>query len=142
MAEGLRVYLCARWSRRKWMRQVARELEELGFEVVSTWHDLDGPNIGNDELMTDRALLACHLIPRCHLFIYFANKRGCAYPGGAEHSEYARAYDVGGGLSSPSILHVGEKAQLWHWLPGIEFFEDWDACKAQLALLAAKPEAQ
>jgi len=131
----MKIYLAGRWSRYNFIRSCAVELRNIGFEVVSTWHDeARSANLVDDETMRQCAIRAVNQINRCTIFVYFANPRYHRYAGGAEHSEYAHAI-----VNGCTVLHIGERTQLWHWLPDVTVLDSWSECKAQLQIVGQAP---
>ena len=121
----MRVYLASRFGRRKEMRKYATDLGNLGHSVTSGWvfeeahdgldatlgkgtHDDFWQQIGEDDALD---------ILGSDMLIQFTD--GVRSPGGKDFElGYAYRLDL-------DIMVVGPRVHPFHYLPGVEVFNDW-----------------
>lgn len=125
---GERVYLAARYSRHPEMREKADDLRAMGYVVEVAWilgdHEmLEGEvNYGGkaegfagDDV---RDLVAADIV------ISFTEHPGAKSRGrGGRHVEFGMAAALG-----KRLVVVGPRENVFHWLPGVEQFDEWSWC--------------
>jgi hypothetical protein len=109
------VYLAARFGRRDEMRLIADELRDVGFVVTSRWLDSPEQLSAADLAQPDRAARLARMdlfdVARADVCIAFTEPHGQTTTGrGGRHTELG----------------------IFHCLPEIEQFEDWDGAKQHL----------
>jgi hypothetical protein len=128
----LRVYLAAHYARRDEIREYADELKAKGVEVISSWLYERG-NIPDDpEGWTKNALGDADDVRVCNCLVMFTapglgtagvgEKRYHA-PQGA-HSELGMAL-----ILRHWIMLVGQKTQIFHYMPGVVAYEKWETVR-------------
>ncbi len=148
----MRIYLAARYSKREELCGYRAELESLGHIVTSRWlngkHQISdsGKPIGDhgealvegdaggdspeaaalrrsfaEEDMADVAGAEC--------IISFTEPPRSNASRGGRHVEFGLAI----GLNIGRFITVGYRENLFHWLPGVEFYPDWETAKFHLA---------
>jgi hypothetical protein len=130
----MKVYLAARYSRFPEMQKYAKELLEMGHVVTSRWI------LGDHELRAHGDAEADHWAPLWALgdyddlcvaetIISFTEPPGDV-PGrgrGGRHVEHGIALALG-----KCCIVVGYRENVFHWLPQVAFYPQWDACLAAL----------
>lgn len=117
---GMRVYLCGAFQHQEEMRERRNWLEEFGYEVCSSWidvdfHEDDGLVADDFGLMPRRASVYAHRdlreIDRCDLLVCFTEPEGSKYTRGGRHVELGYAQALG-----KMIVVVGREETIFHCL--------------------------
>lgn len=130
-----RVYLASRFARRAELKAVAAQLTSHGFEVTSRW--LDSPNpLSQHDLDAGAAAAFAEMdledLRRADLCIAFTESADHPSPGrGGRHAELGIALGLG-----LEVLLVGPREHVFHALPEIRQFANWDGPDGALAALA------
>lgn len=122
----MRIFLSSRYSRREEMRSVAAELHRLGHTVTSRWIHTDWqPPEGESqsshappELREEYALKDRDDLLAADCCIAFTEGPGGGGRGG-RHVEFGMAAARG-----KRLIVVGHRENIFHHLPGVEFFKD------------------
>lgn len=121
----MKIYLASRYSSKPEMEDHARELRSHGIEVTSRWlEEPHSPNsqIGDvsEELMRGYARLDIEDIEAAHVLVFFSVDPTTPTVRGGRHVEfgYAMALDK-------TILVVGPKENIFHFLPSVHFVTNW-----------------
>lgn len=131
----MNVYLAARYERREELAAYALDLPPLGHVVTSRW--LDGSHGESYRAITDSQRRAAAVedladISQSDLFVAFTGSGGR----GGRHVETGVAI----ALSLPVWL-VGEPENVFHFLPGVSHFSDWEAVKRTLSPIDVEAKA-
>jgi hypothetical protein len=129
-----KIYLAARYSAQQKMRGVRDVLTGLGFEVTSSWIDVDDhgvDGIGPDEMNTDPERCAPHAqldvgdVLRADTVIVFTQWPSST---GGRHVELGIALGA-----EKKVIVVGRRENIFQTLPQIDWYPDW----SQLAMALA-----
>jgi hypothetical protein len=129
----VKVYISARYSRKHEVADMARMLEQRGFEITSTWHKEDhAPDVqlvdvnpGRLKAYARRDLVEVRL---CEVFLFLSESDQAYNRRGGRHVEfgYALGYRKG-------IAVIGPRENIFHHIPGVyhhkdldEFIEEWN----------------
>ena len=123
----MKVYLAARYHRLGELRRYADELQRMGHSVTSRWLKANSPASGSlDE--PEWAELAQHDVEDAMaadaVVLFAEGERG---GGGGRHVEFG----IGLGLGKRLIV-VGRAEHLFHTLPAVEVYRDWEAAISAL----------
>jgi hypothetical protein len=123
-----RIYLAARYSRNAEMRGVRDVLEALGHEVTSRWIDQRGGNLleslvaaelnANPDGCAQYAAIDVDDLTRAETVISFTSAEGGGK--GGRHIEFGLALGLG-----KHLVIVGPRENVFHTLPGTEWYPDW-----------------
>jgi nucleoside 2-deoxyribosyltransferase len=120
----MKIYLASRYSRFPEMQGYRAELESLGHTVTSRWidgHQLDDSHL-SPELekirfaQEDRA----DLIDADCVISFTEEPRTLSTSRGGRHVEFGMAIAL-----DKRVIVVGHRENVFHSLPGVEFFESW-----------------
>lgn len=132
---NMRIYLAARYSRHPEMRELGTKLNRAGFDITSRWiggnHELR--DAGQEE--AERVRFAAENfedITKSDCIISFTetpdSAREAARPSkGGRHAEFG----IGLAFNKRMIL-VGPREHIFHWLPNVEVYPDFDTLLVQL----------
>ena len=128
----MKIYLAARYSDKVIIAARKRELEAMGYDVVSTWTDEpDSPQVNlsdvADLVLTIYAARDCEEIRSADMMIFFSISPLEATKRGGRHVEFGMALSLG-----KKMLVCGPKENIFHYLPLIEQFDTWDQVKKRL----------
>lgn len=134
-----RVYLAARYSRHPEMAQYADGLRSIGIDVTSRWINGDHDYRGEQSPSTDRLRFAQEDwddLLSADTVISFTEEPGRAAGRnrGGRHVEFGVALALG-----KRCIVVGYRENVFHELPAIEFYPDFDA--VLVALLGCADDA-
>lgn len=114
------------------MEAYAKELRKCGVEVTSRW--LEEPHsptsqIGDvsDELMREYAITDLEDIQAADILVFFSVDPKTPTVRGGRHVEFGYAL----GLKKP-ILVVGPQENIFHFLPQVQFVNNWDSALEHL----------
>lgn len=136
----MKVYLAARYSRHPEMQGYAQGLREMGYEVTSRWiygsHQvmLDGEPLGPDRerlfeeghpsMLAQRQEFAQHdwddLLAADIVISFTERPRNPSTSRGGRHVEFGAALALG-----KVCLVVGWRENVFHCLPGVQFYPTW-----------------
>lgn len=138
----MNVYLCARFARRVELRRYAADLERDGHTVTSAWIWIGDE--ASDETFLEwapddekRRAAEEDYVDLCaaDCLIAFTNPPG-SYRGGARHVE------LGLGIAmEKTVILVGPREHLMHWLPVVVQRESWEAARLLVGSLALRGHA-
>src|SRR5713226_6452736 len=117
----MRIYIAARYSRRAEMAAQAGILRAAGHEVTSRWlveHNVEWTG-GHDPQWEEISLGDIEDIDSAEVVISFTHPRGTPVTGGGRHVEFGYAYAKG-----KKLIIVGPRENVFHHLPGVEFYQD------------------
>lgn len=128
------VYLASRYSRKEEMREHAFELRSFGSRVTSSWLDEtyeSGINITDltNDVNRDIAEVDLSDITSSDVLIFFAEDQNNQPPRGGRHVEFG--YALANGLT---IYVIGEKENIFHYLPNVKEFPTWESFVAEVYL--------
>lgn len=114
------VYLAGRYDRREELLGYSRELESMGYEIVSTWLDGYHDGLPNDIIANDdyADLLDAEIV------IHFTETPEAGYNRGGRHVEFGLTYQI-----ALRIIIVGPRENVFHWLPDVEQYNSWEEAK-------------
>lgn len=144
----MKIYLAARYSRREELCRYREQLEAAGHTITSGWLDgqhqldVDGRPIGDhgESLIEGTGYGAERAAERMRIrfasgdltdlrsascVISFTEPPNSPYSRGGRHVEFGVAV-----AQRKSLVVVGYRENLFHYLPGIRFFADWEECLA------------
>lgn len=107
----MRIYLAATYSRYPEMLEIAERLSRLGYEITSRW--IEG--LHNDLPAVQCATDDINDVLRADTVLFFTPADGQGKGKGGRHTEFGFAYGM-----QKRILIIGERENVFHWLPGIE----------------------
>jgi nucleoside 2-deoxyribosyltransferase len=117
------VYIAGRFNKREEFREHAAELRAAGIEVTAQW--LEAPD---DEEWRLAAIRDIKDIDRSEIVVNFIEPKGSANVGGGRHWECGYAYAKG-----KLVILVGPDEEIvFHTLPGVYHFYNWDAARRVL----------
>lgn len=127
------VYLAARYSRQTEMREVARELEDMGYEMSCRWisgdHQIkDG--LCPDEELQERirfALEDYHDVVASNIIISFTEVPRSSTTRGGRHVEFG----IGLGIHK-RLVNIGPRENIFHYLPQVEVYDSWEQARTYL----------
>lgn len=126
----MRWYLAAQFARQEEMRRKAAQLQESGQEVTSRWIYSGGAvRDMTDEERENQAISHMEDIVKSDGIIIFTKDDEGAYPSlGGRHVEF------GAGLgTNKTMVVVGPRENIFHWLPNVQVFETFEAFLATLS---------
>lgn len=140
MSEKPSVYLAASYARRRELCGYARDLQAHGFKVTSRWldenHDAEDDGIrssdatkSRDARFADRDL---DDIYASDVLIAFTEPAGSPYARGGRHVETGIAIAV-----HKRLVVVGPRENVFHCLPGVTVFRDWEEVMRNIHTLEA-----
>ncbi len=132
----LNIYLAARYSRNAEMRLYRDEIINIGHKVISRWIDQHGGNLLEsfvaEKLNSDPAYCSKFAnidiqdMQNADIIISFTSKDGGGK--GGRHFEFGWSI----GMKKLNVI-VGPREHIFHTLPEIQHFTNWDDCKKWLA---------
>lgn len=118
----MKIYLCARYSRRDELRGVRDSLQRAGHEVTARWLDTEweggdgrGSSAAPPEYREEFARKDMEDVRAADCLIAFTEVPGSGGRGG-RHVEYGMAV-----AWKKRLIVVGHRENLFHHLPGVEF---------------------
>lgn len=135
-----RVYLASRFARRDEMRRIAAELDRDGFVVTSRWLSSPLPlaqsDLTDEGRAGDLALMDLEDLRTADICIAFTEGSDNLAAGrGGRHTELGIAVALG-----QRVVLVGPREHVFHCLPGIEQFPDWQAARPELRATAQRQD--
>ncbi len=129
----MNVYLASRYARREEMQAVAADLQQMGHTVTSRWingsHELEDHPAPEDRRRLAQEDMLDILDANCLISFTEQPRASGESPGrGGRHVEFGIAL---GGCTMRLIV-VGWRENVFHWLPRVEFFPDWQGAKEAL----------
>ena len=129
------IYLAARYSRRSEVKAYAIQLHELGYAITSRWLDgvsiLTSDGLSEEAPYPDRVRLAEQdwqdllVADTCISF---------TEPPRASHTRGGRHVELGGAIAlGKRVIVVGHRENVFHCLPAIEFYSNWQDCFQMLS---------
>lgn len=127
----MNIYIAARYSRKDEAQDLAHDLVDLGHSIASTWiYQVE------DEMLYEQGPGAAGRFARkdltevaaCELLVALSEEESNPWGRGGRHVEFGYALGL-----KKSIIVIGPKENLFHYLPGITHFattlEFIDDCK-------------
>lgn len=133
IGEGvMRVYLAARYSRREELAAYADELRALDIEVTSRWltgaHNAPSEDDNKNAIWQQYAIDDVEDVLAADTVVSFTETPLTPTLRGGRHVEYGIAAHAG-----KRLVLVGERENIFHWLPGVECYPTWQDAKVALA---------
>lgn len=121
----MKVYLAGRYSQKEEIKRKAKELEQLGIEVTSSWlEEPHSPQIGLKELREEDARLYAQQdiadIYRADLVILFTVDPETPTVRGGRHFESGFAEGAG-----RQLVICGPRENVFHYLPYVRQYATW-----------------
>lgn len=134
---GSRIYLAARFARREELREIAEELAKAGARVTSRW--LDESPLRDWELGNARAATLAEMdfgdLRSADVCIAFTEGGEGPSGRGGRHAELGIALAL-----NLRVIVVGPREHVFHCLPAVEQYPDWERARQALAgPIAAQP---
>lgn len=133
----MNVYLAARYSRRVELNHYRNDLARIGFTVTSRWingnHQVADQSLSSEADPEERERFAVEDwqdLMDADICISFTEAPRATASRGGRHVEFGAALAAG-----KTCLVVGHRENVFHCLPGVAFFETWDACLENLNVL-------
>ena len=132
----MKIYLASRYSRFAEMRGYREELEGAGHTVTSRWingdHQIDDQGLSIQAKEAERVRFAQEdrddlLAADC--VVSFTEAPRSSNSRGGRHVEHGMALALG-----KRVVVVGHRENVFHCLPEVEFYGQWGAAKAALAV--------
>jgi hypothetical protein len=142
----MKIYLASRYSRNAEMRNYRDELVAMGHEVTSRWIDLHAGSVSfvsaealaiQDKSFTPEQLSATPELCSAYAVADWADldradtvvSFTCGSGGkGGRHVEFGIAL-----ASAKRVIVVGPREHVFHTLPEVEYFKDWESCRKVFA---------
>lgn len=128
----MKIYLASRFGRQAEMREVAERLRLLGHEVTSRWLTEEFSDGGRQEVTEDdKAKWASYDFVDVQIadaIISFTEPPGGCGRGG-RHVEHGLAL-----AWHKLIIVVGYRENVFHWLPGVRFYETTEQMLESLSI--------
>lgn len=116
----MRVYLAARFSRMPEMAEYAKQLRADGITVTSRW--VDGAEAGITRVCN--AIMDYGDVAAADVVLSFTEAHGSENAGGGRHTEFGMGVALG-----KRMIIVGEQEQIFHHLPGVRQFKEFQAAR-------------
>lgn len=133
---SVKIYLAARYSRREELCGYRAELEALGHRVTSRWlngnHQIDDAGLSAEAAQEERVRFASedwNDLMAADWCISFTETPRSSNSRGGRHVEFGAALATG-----KVCVVVGPRENVFHCLPGVEWFPDWTAFATDLRL--------
>lgn len=127
-----RVYLAARFARQAELREVAAELRAAGVEVTSRWLGSERALRSEDLDAHGRAAQLAQMdfedLTSANVCIAFTEDSRAPTGRGGRHTELGIALALG-----MRVILVGPREHVFHCLPSVEHYPDWEAARVGLA---------
>lgn len=127
----MRIYLAARYSRIRELREYRNEIENLGHIVTSTW--LDGEHEATDtDMLANVGLAGKHAmedvldVMRSDCLISFTEVPKTETRGG-RHAEFGIAVAM-----RKRLILVGPMEHIFHCLPEVEVYNSWEEMRVKV----------
>lgn len=143
----LKIYLAARYSRREELCIYRAELQALGHTVTSRWlngdHQVDDKGLSAQAHESERVRFATEDwddLMAADCCISFTEIPRSERTRGGRHVEFGGAMAAG-----KRCIVIGPRENVFHCLPSVEYFQDWDWFMSQGglgSLGAAQPVAK
>lgn len=118
------IYIAGKYTSKERLRTCRDAIRLMGYEVSSSWMDTEYPETSSPEIMCTEAKRDILEVADTDYFILDTLDESIT---GGREVELGVALTIGA-----SILHVGPKRNVFHYLPMVQHFEDWDAVTAHL----------
>jgi hypothetical protein len=121
----MRWYIAAAFSRRDEMREVRERLLSVGEEVQATWivQHTDMTKHPNDEMRGEDAITDLTDITKSDALLFFTDpEKSKIKVTGGRHTELGIALAL-----NKRVCLVGKPENVFHYLPSIEIYSDFDA---------------
>lgn len=126
----MRIYLAARYSRYEEMQGYAAQLAAMGHVITSRWiwggHQISDDGLSAEATADLRQRFAVEDVAdliSADAVISFTEQPHCSNSRGGRHVEFGLAI-----AHQKRLIVVGYRENIFHCLPGIEFFGDWESC--------------
>lgn len=133
----MKIYLASRYSRAPELREIRRQLEMMGHEVTSRWlnggHEIKpgGSDQAADEERERFAIEDWADMEGADCVISFTEEPRQTNTRGGRHVEFGGAVALG-----KRCIVIGWQENVFHHLPQVEFFADWQKASPTLAKAA------
>lgn len=134
----MKIYLAAQYSRRLELCGYHEQLVAMGHAVTSRWLDgmphgveatIEGGDVSQEaaEFRAGAAYRDIADIQKAECLINFAEPPESNASRGGRHVEMGFVLGLNTSYKLPHtrIIVVGHRENLFHWLPAVEFYEDW-----------------
>lgn len=121
----MKIYLAARFNRKDEMKKIREELQKLGHTVTSSWLDTEWESTGHGipappEYREEWAEKDLRDVRFADVVISFTELPSTGYNRGGRHVEFGYAY-----AKAKRMIVVGWRENIFHHLPGVEFYSLW-----------------
>lgn len=133
----MKVYLAAPYSTKEYVTACAQELRDLGIIVTSSWlNEPHAPGTQMSELTPELhqkyAMRDEIDVREADVFVFFTDPTGTIVRGG-RHVEFGMAVILG----KPICVVGNQHENIFHFLPNVFHFENWETAKTRLRDFAA-----
>lgn len=119
----MRIYLAARWRRMGELSDYAKLLREDGHFITARW--VDGAE--RDLTRECNAIMDYGDVAAADIVLSFTEAYQSEHSGGGRHVEFGMGYALG-----KKCVIVGEKEQIFHWLPGVKQCDTFEQARTYL----------
>jgi len=118
----MKIYIASRYENKLAVRELAKTLRREKFEIVSTWHKEKYDSAIQIEDLTPARMRTLALrdlteIESCNALLIYTD--GCDQSRGGMHFENGYAF-----ANDKKIYIIGPRVTIFHFLPGVEQFEE------------------
>jgi nucleoside 2-deoxyribosyltransferase len=125
----MKIYLASNYTSHPYMREVAASLTDLGHEITSEW--IQGTHSSHDH--AGYAAIDLRDIDAADALIFFSQDFEGSRTRGGKHVEFGYAL-----AKNKLVCVVGERKNVFHWMPSVVIFNDFSACVEGFRMEIAK----
>lgn len=131
---GANVYLAARYARRAELRAYAKELEAAGAAITCRWLFAEASSLLDKQLAPEKrggqvAAIDFEDVQRADICLAFTESGDGPVGRGGRHTELGIALALG-----RRVVVIGPREHVFHCLPQIEHYENWEDASGALIL--------
>jgi hypothetical protein len=120
----MKVYLAARYSRKKEIKSLVPVLLEHNIEVTSRWLEETGSDTAHLHEFTPKfcrqtAYIDLEDIDKADTFVFFSEDPTIGIPRGGRHTEFGYALGTG-----KRLIVIGGEENIFHYLPQVVHYPD------------------
>ena len=130
----MKIYLASRYTRREELLRYAQELAGMGHIITSRWiygsHQISDDGLSDEacEELRKRFALEDYIdLLTAECVVSFTEPPKSPFSRGGRHVEFGMAI-----ASSKRCIVVGYRENVFHCLPGVQFYPDWESLNKAL----------